>query len=369
MKLSLFLVYTFVSFLALLSRADGQAFSHRLHVEEELACSDCHVEAQTSAQAADNLNPAQEICLDCHDPEDVPASWPAAEREYLFTHQYHVQTLGLDCAACHPGVAQMEAIIPEAMPTMATCMTCHSGMAAPRDCEACHTQDRSQLVPPTHRFGWQREHGRTARITDSSCLPCHAVDDCQECHEGGMLREWAGLSGGRQTPFGPELEGTQGMTLKRVHGLNYRFLHALEARGKRSDCVACHELNVGDFCADCHNPALNSDLRPVWHGGGDWGALASNVGTGGGRHAELARRDLDNCVACHDVQGEDPTCLLCHVDRTRGRGNDPKTHSSTFADDIGKGDFHDDGAVCYTCHLYRGQAGGDGFCGYCHGSK
>jgi len=207
------------------------------------------------------------------------------------------------------------------------------------------------------------------------------VSDCQECHEGGALTELAEPVGGqheragiREAPLAPEIEGTQGMILKR-HGLNYRFLHGIEARGKRSYCATCHELDIGDFCAECHNQGMNEKgmnptIRPLWHGGADWGALAGGVGSGGGRHAEMARRDIETCVACHNLQGDDPTCLLCHMDRTRGRGNDPKTHSTSFASDMGEGDFHDDeGAMCYTCHLYKGPAGGDGFCGYCHGRK
>jgi len=375
MKVSALLVSIFFVGSAVLSRAGAEEseprFPHYLHVlDEGLECGECHTEVLTSVSAADDLKPDKEICLDCHDPEDLP-SWTAAERTLRFTHQYHAATLELDCQNCHAGVVQDEDAPPAApLPAMDYCMTCHSGQAAPRDCETCHTPGREQLTPPDHQAGWKREHGRQARITDSSCLPCHTVSDCQECHEGGMLLELTERPGSLQTPFGPELEGTRGLSVKRVHGLNYRFLHSLEARGKRSDCVQCHELSVGDFCADCHNPALNPDLRPVWHGGADWGALAGGVGTGGGRHGQLARRDIENCVACHDVQGEDPSCLLCHVDRTRGRGNDPRTHSSSFASDTGQGDFHDDdGATCYTCHLYRGQSGGDGFCGYCHGSK
>ncbi|MBT4500233.1 MAG: cytochrome c3 family protein [Gemmatimonadetes bacterium] len=372
MKFNALTAFLLIVFSAALLGADEEfVFPHQLHVEDEgLECGDCHSQVESSVLAADNLNPEQEICLDCHDPDDLPESWPAPERDFFFSHQYHLQNLSLECSACHGDIGQMEQILPEAMPTMDDCMACHSGMAAPRDCALCHSQDRAQLTPLTHQPGWQRGHGRSARITDSSCVPCHAVSDCQECHEGGMLLELAELPGSLQAPFGTELEGAQGLSLKRVHGLNYRFVHALEARGKSSNCISCHELNTGDFCATCHNPALNPDLRPTWHGGGDWGALAGGVGTGGGRHGQLARRDMENCVACHDMQGEDPSCLLCHMDRKRGKGNDPRTHSTSFAGDIGTGDFHDDdGAVCYTCHLYKGRTGSDGFCGYCHGSK
>jgi hypothetical protein len=247
-------------------------------------------------------------------------------------------------------------------------MACHSGLTAPRDCEACHHADRQALVPASHAAGWGREHGRTARITDATCVPCHAVSECQECHDGAQLTDMVALGAHAGSAFGPELEGAAGQILQRVHGLNYRFLHSLDARGKTSDCLTCHDLAAGDFCAECHNPA-GDGRRPMWHGGADWGALAGAVGSGGGRHASLARRDLENCAVCHEPQGDDPSCLLCHMDRTPGLGNDPRTHRRSFADDVGEGDFHDDdGALCFACHTNTMSAG-TGFCGYCHGAE
>lgn len=350
---------------ALLALAQAQSpFPHRLHLEDEgLKCGDCHAGAQASTQAADRLEPGPEACLYCHEADQIPSSWPTAEREYRFSHQYHLQQFDLECSQCHGGIGK-EGIGARTLPLMDECLTCHNGKVAPRDCEACHTLERRRLRPPTHQMDWEREHGRVARLADRSCFPCHTIDNCQECHEGGILLEGPS-PGERQTSFGAELEGSAGLILQRVHGLNYRFLHASEARGKRSDCFVCHETE--DFCADCHHPTRDLGVRPVWHGGPAW--LTRGVGSGGGRHAELARRDLESCAACHEVQGDDPTCLLCHLDRTPGLGNDPKTHSSSFARDLGEGDFHDDdGAVCYTCHR-RGRVSGEGFCGYCHRGK
>jgi len=345
-------------------------FSHQHHVlSEELECLDCHGAARQSTAAGDDLMPGSDVCLDCHDEGDVPMEWPASARDFDFSHRYHLESLELDCTQCHGGVEAMEGPGSGALPGMEACMTCHTGVVAPRDCEACHHAERDALVPSSHDLGWDREHGRLARITDSSCLPCHAVSECQECHEGARLTELVALGATGETPFGAELVGAVGQTLQRVHGLNYRFLHPLDARGKVSDCITCHELDGGDFCAQCHNPEGDGGRRPVWHGGPDWGALAGAVGSGGGRHATLARRDLENCAICHDTQADDPTCLLCHMDRTPGRGNDPRTHLSSFADDMGDGDFHDDDdAMCFACHTNTKSAG-LGFCGYCHGAK
>jgi hypothetical protein len=248
---------------------------------------------------------------------------------------------------------------------MASCMTCHNGAAAPRECETCHDVPMASLVPASHQPGWTREHGRQARLSDTSCLPCHRAAQCQECHDGAMLTELAG-AGLRETPFTPAMEGDRGTALERVHGLNYRFVHSLEARAKTSDCLSCHELDAGDFCGQCHNPGGQLGVRPAWHGGAGW--LTAGVNSGGGRHADLARRDLENCSVCHEGQGQDPACLLCHMDRTPGKGNDPRTHARGFAADQGEGDFHTDrGASCFSCHV--NQTRPNGFCSYCHASR
>lgn len=344
-------------------------FPHKYHLEdEELQCVDCHTAASSSSSAADDLLPESSVCLDCHDEGDVPMTWEPVERQVRFDHEYHLETVGLECTTCHAGVPAADPKPGAALPAMAICSTCHDGVAAPRDCANCHTEDIADLRPDTHDPGWSQGHGPTARTDEASCLPCHAVNDCQECHDGALLTDMAALGAAMTTPFAPQLAGSSGLVVNRVHGLNYRLLHPLQARGKNLECITCHELDAGDFCAECHNPELNSGIRPVWHGGPGWGALAAAVGSGGGRHAELARRDMENCAACHDVGGDDPTCLQCHMDRSPGIGNDPRTHSGGFADDVGEGEFHDDdGALCFTCHTFRGPAGGNGFCGYCHG--
>jgi hypothetical protein len=339
-------------------------FPHKYHVEEEgLECADCHGAAYSSRSAADDLLPDNELCLDCHDEGDVRMSWPAAARDYDFDHRHHVEALGMECATCHQGL-EIEAVRTTGyLPSMNDCMTCHTGAAASRDCESCHHADVAALIPEDHGVDWKHEHGPVASMNDATCMPCHAVDDCQACHDGGLLVEQMSLGASRQTPFATELVGGALTALQRVHGLNWRFLHGLEARGKSTDCLTCHDLDSGDFCADCHNPAGDAGIRPAWHGVGTWTTLGA--GSGGGRHGEMARRDIEMCAACHEPRGDDPVCLQCHVDRTPGRGNDPRTHDADFADDVGDGDFHDDeSSLCYTCHTR--SAADDGFCNYCH---
>jgi hypothetical protein len=356
-------------------------FSHQYHLKEVGAdCAACHGAAKESAQASDRLLPKMEACAECHDVEDQekcgtchvdvdnlePLDLPAPTAP--FSHKAHIEMKGVTCETCHKGLDKVGLSTPKSMPGMAECSACHNGTQAPMTCSVCHAAGVN-LRPKSHGADWLHEHRQHVRAGDISCAQCHATSECQECHEGANLVETKASKPGAYAPFSPLGEARQGMTLKRVHTLNSRHTHALDAKGKERQCATCHE--TATFCGMCHRPEGDlTRFRPDWHGGPDWGAIAGAVGTGGGRHATLARRDIERCAACHDVQGEDPTCLLCHTDRRRGKGNDLKTHGSGFASKVGEGDFHDDdGAICYTCHTYKGPSGGDGFCGYCHGRK
>ena len=65
------------------------------------------------------------------------------------------------------------------------------------------------------------------------------------------------------------------------------------------------------------------------------------VGSGGGDHATLAKRDTERCMACHDVNGADPTCITCHFDADGIKGTNPKTHPASFMRND-HGDWHND---------------------------
>ncbi|MBI3579527.1 MAG: hypothetical protein HY089_08995 [Ignavibacteriales bacterium] len=109
-------------------------------------------------------------------------------------------------------------------------------------------------------------------------------------------------------------------------------------------------------------------FKPATHQ--EAGFVTLGVGSGGGKHASLARRDIESCASCHDAQGADPTCTTCHTDPDGIKGNDPKSHARGFMMDS-EGAWHSDpGATCYTCHTDPnarvGGIKGQGFCGYCH---
>jgi hypothetical protein len=357
--------------------------SHKYHlVELELTCDACHKNAATSEVSADKLLPGHDGCSDCHAVDDeeqcVTCHFEDAEtrvaleptdREIVFSHKFHIEQAGMACETCHKNLKEVDFANAESAPTMTDCNACHNNQQATLECVACHTNPLN-LRPADHTSDFLVIHKNIARIDQQDCAVCHTDNDCSECHEGGSLL-FTTTSGAVdvQSPKYASNMGTRALVLPRVHELNFRFTHPLQATGRTGECAVCHDTQ--SFCQDCHeSQGVDVAGKPLWHGGPDWGALAGVVGTGGGRHAELAKRDIESCAGCHSTEGDDPTCLLCHTDFDGVRGTNPKTHASSFANRFDSGsDFHTDAsAVCYSCHTSSNQAG-VGFCSYCHGPR
>lgn len=379
---SMFVALLVFSQNARLKRQDIIKFSHKFHqVEAETSCTDCHVKAETSVLANDGLLPTKSDCEGCHDVEDEEScttchfeneetriNLQSTVTAITFNHKLHIEQEELACETCHKNLDKVDFSDANSLPEMKDCAVCHNNEQATLECTTCHTNTLN-LRPAEHTADFLVVHKNLARIDQEECAICHTQNDCAECHEGATLFTTTGLKRDIQTAFSPSTGvGTKGLVLSRVHDLNFRATHPLQAQGRTQECMVCHETQ--NFCQTCHeSEGVDVAGKPLWHGGPDWGALAGVVGTGGGRHAELARRDIENCASCHSTEGNDPTCLLCHTDFDGVQGTNPKTHERGFANRFGgDSEFHnDDSALCYSCHNNTQQSG-IGFCGYCHGS-
>jgi Cytochrome c7 and related cytochrome c len=362
-------------------QAPNIKFSHKLHLETVGAeCSMCHAAAQTSENANDLMLPKHDECGTCHSAEvesdcqychlqpDNVEPYATPKREVRFSHKLHVETNKLECATCHAGIEQSEKPSVAFLPVMATCNTCHNNVKVTNACESCHLHPET-LVPLSHEeVNWFKEHKRLVRVEGLSndCAVCHSDNFCQACHADVTTQFTRGALQRSVAENRPATAGRLPLVKQRVHDLNFVFTHALDLRSKQSDCYSCH--NQQTFCSDCH--ARNQDAGfaapfPLSHKMSDF--VRVGVGSGGGEHAVLARRDIESCAGCHDIEGRDPACIQCHVDRLPGKGNDPKTHPSNFREE--HGEWHSNpGSVCYNCHTST-QKAGIGFCGYCHGMK
>lgn len=363
-------------------------FSHKLHAE--LAdCKSCHSAAANGISLSDRLFPNHDNCKECHDVEDDSQCSTChfdnkyeplmqSKSELIFNHKFHTVEKNLDCKSCHKGFDQVaySSELTNSNPMMEDCFSCHSNQAmASNACESCHIST-TNLVPQDHKSSsFMKSHKFAANEINANCMMCHDSNEnsCEDCHTATTGITETNTESDFYQPYSPSrsIDGVKQQQITRVHELNYRFIHGMDANGKINECQSCHQIET--FCGSCHQSkerdfALGGVL-PTSHMNPNFKTIG--VGTGGGEHAVLARRDIENCISCHDVQGADPTCTMCHLDSDGIKGTNPKTHPAGFMKSE-NGDWHaDQGSICFNCHTSASpqSAAGLGFCGYCHGSK
>jgi hypothetical protein len=312
----------------------GVKFSHKFHIAEVgVDCVTCHPAVKTSAKSSDNLFPTHDVCSTCHqdqidstcsychiNADDIqPRTVPA--REFIFSHQQHVGMTNVECKTCHADVDSSVAVNTIHLPGMTTCTTCHNDRKATNQCEACHV-NFAQLLPRDHmRSDFRRFHGETTRLgtLDVRCESCHRETFCQECHQTTGLKNFGGrdLMSDPRPKTSPKDDAKQ-TVLQRVHDLNYRYTHGIDARSRQAECASCHDAQ--EFCSQCHQNGGNitqAHFKPASHMVP--GFVKMGVGSGGGLHAEEAQRDMESCASCHDAEGQDPVCLTCHAENGRVR--------------------------------------------------
>ncbi|MEG8947739.1 cytochrome c3 family protein [Rosettibacter firmus] len=360
-------------------------FSHSLH-KEIAECTTCHTKAAESISLKDRLLPEKDACATCHDVEDtdkcntchyedVNEKLIQKESELIFNHKKHVIDQKMDCIVCHKGIEEVDYAFQSAaaFPKMNQCASCHNNQSvATNNCETCHISTVN-LIPQDHQqVNFMKSHKFSANAENAECQMCHDNDFCETCHVSTTMITESNTAKDFYVPYSPHkfIDNTKQQQLSRVHDLNYRFTHGVDANNKSSECQTCHQVET--FCAECHNSASGDfsmeGTMPASHRKSNF--VTIGVGTGGGLHAELARRDIESCTSCHDIQGADPSCILCHVDNDGIKGTNPKTHIRSFMSDQ-DGDWHSDAnSVCYTCHRDANARPngikGVGFCGYCH---
>ncbi len=360
-------------------------FSHQLHIGMETECSSCHANVSESVSLTERLLPEKENCAVCHDVEDeencntchydeVFEPLVQVEPILIFNHKFHIEKYDLVCESCHNGLDKVDYSFESSssIPSMAQCFDCHNDeTVATNVCESCHI-GTADLLPDNHKtVRFFENHKFSALADNNNCAMCHSNEFCEACHVATTGYEVGNTNLDFYTPYSPHryINNHKQQQLTRVHDLNYRYVHGMDAKSKKVECQSCHQIET--FCAECHateggDYALGG-MVPLSHTKPDFTTLG--VGSGGGQHAVLAKRDIENCASCHDVEGSDPNCILCHVDNDGIKGTNPRTHETSFMKSE-NGDWHNsEGSVCYNCHIVNVKAAGIGFCGYCHGSN
>lgn len=302
-------------------------FNHKFHLTDVgLECAACHPSAQKSLSVADNLHPAHEQCQQCHQekidstcgfchlaPDNI-ASRTVPARSLVFAHQKHLVMKDVECKSCHDGIEESTTSGEQHLPAMEACATCHNFIKATNACEQCHT-NLAQLLPKSHlRSDFRRFHGEESRLGAFSveCKTCHTETFCQECHGPVPLQGFGTKDlNADPRPRTSPIDRPAQTTLQRAHDLNYRLTHGIDAKARLADCATCHDTR--EFCVDCHEKGGNINqfkFKPATHNVPGFTTIGK--GSGGGTHAKEALRDMESCVGCHDVPGQDPICLTCH---------------------------------------------------------
>ncbi len=298
-------------------------FSHGKHLARGVTCASCHPAATTSRSSVDNLIPTEAACRACHAIErsdPTKATTPVAAcsgchpgftpggvvaRVYLtpsplkFDHSAHVKQT---CDSCHGDMRSVDLATAAQLPTMASCLSCHTAGQEERHCTDCHlsqiggrmqtTFPHGTLVPRRSGLGdehgplFAKDHRQQASRSDATCSACHDKSECSDCHSGVIK----------------PLDFHQG---------NYLLVHATEAKRGKPDCSACHRAQT--FCIGCHErsglgmrgePAFKGlDADRQFHPPG-WASQSA----GSNLHAGAARRNITACASCH----REEDCLTCH---------------------------------------------------------
>jgi hypothetical protein len=360
-------------------------FSHQKHVTDVgIDCETCHQAIVGNEKLDSKLIPDHSACQSCHEDElsnkctlchysDSPEKVERTPvRDVMINHKNHVSERKIKCLTCHVGVDTAQLASDLGGPKMNSCVTCHNGQTAVNQCENCH-KNLATLYPESHKQeDFKKYHKKYARLNEMEdrCESCHSDNFCAQCHDGTNLTKLS--SGSMIGMISPRTMGNdqpKALAGQMVHDLNYLYTHSVDAKARTNECQTCHDRRT--FCNDCHengSQGLGGTL-PASHKIPGF-TLRGGYGSGGGRHADLARKNIEQCASCHDVEGAEPTCVFCHSDNDGIKHTDPKTHVAGFMNSI-HGDWHSNpGATCYVCHTDPNArpngVKGRGFCGYCH---
>ena len=130
-------------------------FSHQIHLEKQLVCTDCHEGVERGPRAG---LPSINTCMICHSQvatdrpliqqlaamqeKGVDLAWQRVydyqrEAHVRFDHAPHIRAK-VECSTCHGNQAQQQVAVRAVNMDMAFCVNCHKSKQASNDCLTCH---------------------------------------------------------------------------------------------------------------------------------------------------------------------------------------------------------------------------------------
>lgn len=233
------------------SEKRGVAFAHKDHLELGKTCADCHLKDPKATQLT---MPTHEQCKECH----------ASDYEQMLCAKCHISfgELGLtklasykhanDFKSRHAEFARREARSCAQCHTESYCLDCHNKHEDLKPSLKYPEKVRTNMI---HRGDWMTAHRIEAKVNSASCLKCHGVKYCTDCHnlKGVGAKAEKGFF---QHPTGWMSKGSSDF-------------HGTKARTEIVSCASCHDRGGAGDCRTCHRGSLGLNPHPEgWDGNG-----------------------------------------------------------------------------------------------------
>ncbi len=398
-----------------------QSWQNSNHATAE--CRDCHIPPGTIPYIETKLGSFREIyvhfsshpeaplgvtrkipnssCVRCH--TDLSVDFKLSTVTAV-TFKHGGKHASIDCIRCHVRVVHRTVTPPvyQDPAEMSSCLQCHNGSIAPKECAVCHTaphEKRGECGSCHDASGWgsageNHPFALTGAHSTLTCTQCHlskpgveliagtdmpkADSACNNCHEdkhGGLTdcgschtpTKWSNVD--FKHPFElTDTHATLACSKCHVSKPGGEVVPGTQFPIPSPECVSCHGDNHGGLtdCTKCHTPAGWDKV--------DFTHPLKLIGT----HATLA------CSKCHvskpggDVlpgtQFPAPTstkCVGCHGDRHKGLTTCSNCHTpagwkpANFTHPIVGDHGRATGISCVKCHP---NGYGSHYCS-CHGGN
>lgn len=289
---------------------DGDLHEFETEDPPEL-CGECHEELLGAIEAAEVIHePAEEDCLDCHNPHggDTPALLEEARGEDL-------RRL---CFTCHERAEVFHGEHRHQPVAEGTCSACHDPHASRHRrllraretelCAECHEQLLDRIDSAEHVHD----------PAEDDCLDCHDPHSephpnllfapgrklCAECHD-----EVVAIAEGSKVPHGATTTEDECVNCHSPHASDHKW--GLKG-SQREVCLECHDRRIPS------ERGMLADIKAVLDGGKFW-------------HEPVREKD---CTHCHKPHGSDYASLLDEAF--------PASFYSAFSPEAY--------AFCFSCH-------------------
>ncbi len=210
---------------------------------------------------------------------------PLLGRDVKFSHRFHLTEVKAVCEDCHAGVAHSRNAADKNVPSEQTCLHCHDGSRARKECTVCHFDPVSARPVFASARDFRFNHQQHLELGNVAPAIAATIDS-------GKYLDTAMPAGLRE-----QLD-TENACVACHRGLEQTDLSTRANLPHMADCLVCHaEIKPPFSCDFCHTK--EAKLKPATH-------TPDFVDLHSSKNMEL---DKQSCRICHGTRFR---CMGCH---------------------------------------------------------